>query len=520
MGRPRLLAGGDGETGLLREVGERRAGGVGGRVARMRGEALADQFLRLVRVADPRQRLQQFARFVRVAAVRIARDVELDEGPHAAALRQIPERVLLDRIARRGAARYARVGQRGEELAGVRPMLALGIAIEIDAQERGIAGAGGELPELSLGRGRRRGTGREGELPGERGILPGHLIAAGRGEHVLAHRDHHRGDVLAARRQVAQDRLRERRVPSAAVEGDVVRLGREGDQEPGCVADPGEPVLEPREVRLAGERIVAAGVEEDEMDALAALELLDQAAQVDRLAHDVVGRSQGGVDRHEVVLRRELEAVAGIVEERDIRLAGLADEARDEALHPRLVEIGAGDDLEAEALEGAGDVARVVARIGQRLQFPVAAVADDEGDPLLRLRHAGAEDDERRKKGRRREPPQARPRNGPSAHQSEGAPKKAPEGAFEGMRVRNPRPSQASSRPVTGRRRCLEDKAGKAPCLAPQGAGHATVWTPAQPDPQLGSGRQTVWPRWPSSFVRSTSHQIRTPSFLKASQKT
>ena len=71
----------------------------------------------------------------------------------------------------------------------------------------------------------------------------GHLIAAGRRQHVLAHRDHHRGDVLAGRAdRWPEDRLRERSVPPAAVVGDVVGLGGEGEEEPGGVADPGEPV--------------------------------------------------------------------------------------------------------------------------------------------------------------------------------------------------------------------------------------------------------------------------------------
>ena len=108
---------------------------------------------------------------------------------------------------------------------------ALGVAIEVDAQERGIAGGRGELPEQGLGRGARRSPGAKANCAGERGVLPGHLVAAGGGEHVLAHRDHHRGDVLAGRVEVAEQRLGEEAVPPDAVVGDVVGLGREGEEE-------------------------------------------------------------------------------------------------------------------------------------------------------------------------------------------------------------------------------------------------------------------------------------------------
>ena len=107
------------------------------------------------------------------------------------------------------------------------------------------------------------------------GVLPGHLVAAGGGEDVLAHRDQHRGDVLAGRVEVAEQRLGEEAVPPDAVVGDVVGLGGEGEEEAGGVADAGEPVA----VRAAErrgrrrQRVVAAGVEEDEVDAGGAFEL-------------------------------------------------------------------------------------------------------------------------------------------------------------------------------------------------------------------------------------------------------
>ncbi len=184
--------------------------------------------------------------------------------------------------------------------------------------ERGVAGGGGELPEQRL----RRGAvlaGRELELTGQGRVLPRDLVAAGRRQHVLAHRDHHRGDVLAGRVEVPEQRLGEEAVPPEAVVGDVVGLGREGEEEARGVAYPGEPVaLRGERWRRGGERVGAAGVEEDEVDPRRAFELVADVVEPDGPVLDVGPAPEARVHRDEEVPAVDLEAVAGVVEERSV----------------------------------------------------------------------------------------------------------------------------------------------------------------------------------------------------------
>ena len=79
-----------------------------------------------------------------------------------------------------------------------------------------------------------------------------------------------------------EQRLGEEAVPPEAVVGDVVGLGREGEEEARGVAYPGEPVaLRGERGRRGGERVVAAGVEEDEVDARRAFELVADVVEPD-----------------------------------------------------------------------------------------------------------------------------------------------------------------------------------------------------------------------------------------------
>ena len=75
------------------------------------------------------------------------------------------------------------------------------------------------------------------ELPGEQRFVGGNLLSSGRGEDVVADRDHHAGDVGARRRQMGEKGCGEGTIAALAVESDIVGLGREGDEEPGKLAD-------------------------------------------------------------------------------------------------------------------------------------------------------------------------------------------------------------------------------------------------------------------------------------------
>ena len=232
----------------------------------MGGEALADEAGIVGRALGVPQAGQQRLRFARMRAGGIAREIELEQPAFAPAQRQAPQQ-LLDVGARRRRRRLRRRADLAEQRPHVGDVGAVGIAFEIDRQQGGIALAAGEAPQQRLRRRIARRFAGEVELPRQRRILPRDLRAAGGGDDVAAHRDHHRRHVDPRRGDMAEQRARERAVAAGAVVGDVVGLGGEGDQETRRVADPRQPGRAQRDIEVF-ERIVAAGVEEDEVDAV------------------------------------------------------------------------------------------------------------------------------------------------------------------------------------------------------------------------------------------------------------
>ena len=148
--------------------------------------------------------------------------------------------------------------------------------------------------------------------------------------------------------------------------------------------------------QLLFERIVAAGVEEDDVGLGAALELLHDARQRDQRNVDLGLVFDLRVDRHEIVLAIHLQAVAGIEEQRDVGLLGGPAEL-DQRLDQRAaVEVGAADHLEAERLEALRHVVGVVARIGELRREFIGRVADDQRN--ARSRRPGRCQPEQRKR--------------------------------------------------------------------------------------------------------------------------
>ena len=184
--------------------------------------------------------------------------------------------------------------------------------------------------------------------------------------------------------------LRERAVSATPVESDVVGLRCERDQEPCGIPHARQSILAHCCVAagLGRQGIVAAGIEEDELKPLARLERVHDRAQLDGLGLHVLGGSQDRVDRNEVVLRRHLEPVTGVIHERHVGISCRGREPRDGILHQRPVEIDAEIDLEADLLERLPDVAGVIHRVTKRLEPLVRAVADNQRHSLLGLRSA------------------------------------------------------------------------------------------------------------------------------------
>ncbi len=101
-------------------------------------------------------------------------------------------------------------------------------------------------------------------------------------------------------------------VPSSAVaRGSVAKAIRMPEAD--CVSIAVRPRVRRATWRRAGARkgLVAAGVEDDDVDALVALHLAQHELDVDRLEVEIGLRPQRGVDRQEVVLVADGDAVAG-----------------------------------------------------------------------------------------------------------------------------------------------------------------------------------------------------------------
>ena len=107
---------------------------------------------------------------------------------------------------------------------------------------------------------------------------------------------------------------------------------------------------------VARQRIVAAGVEEQDVGLGLALHGLLHEIETHGLDAQCGGARKLGVHRHEVVHARDLQAVARIVEHAGVGAGKRAFEFEDLAVHGALVEVGAEDHREAQRLERGGHV--------------------------------------------------------------------------------------------------------------------------------------------------------------------
>ena len=101
----------------------------------------------------------------------------------------------------------------------------------------------------------------------------------------------------------ASKRGGERTVAALAVESDIVGLGRESDEEPGKLADARQSGRGHGHSG-AGERVVAAGVEKDEVAPFALPEFSEHGVERNHPRGDVVDLAQFGADGDEVVAAR------------------------------------------------------------------------------------------------------------------------------------------------------------------------------------------------------------------------
>jgi hypothetical protein len=95
---------------------------------------------------------------------------------------------------------------------------------------------------------------------------------------------------------------------------------------------------------------------------------------------DTAARPQLRIDGNEPVAAIDLHAMAGIVDDGDLRARGLAQEFADHALRAGAIEIDAFGHGKADAAKTLCDGAGIVGGVGQRLDVRVGAIADDERD--------------------------------------------------------------------------------------------------------------------------------------------
>jgi hypothetical protein len=141
----------------------------------------------------------------------------------------------------------------------------------------------------------------------------------------------------------------------------------------------------------AAERIVSAGVEDHDVEPPAGtvrrVHLVEHPVHVEHLEFRVRLPRHVRVDGNEIVRAAELDAVAGIVEQRDVGALHLCPEALHGAIEAGLVQVDlrtAAGQREAKPAQGVGDEPGVARRASQRRNAGVFRIAHDEGDTLVR----------------------------------------------------------------------------------------------------------------------------------------
>jgi hypothetical protein len=162
--------------------------------------------------------------------------------------------------------------------------------------------------------------------------------------------------------------------------------GRRGecDQHSGCRRDRAESDCEFS--TLDPERQRARRVEHHDLGRGRSIgEWPQEIEQTHALDRDIAVAIELRVDRDEIVVALELERVAVVVDERDrVGPCGihLGEEFAEQTPHVARVDVGALDDLEADAGQGLRDKAAIGERRGDRA-LRVGGISDDQRDTLL-----------------------------------------------------------------------------------------------------------------------------------------
>ena len=221
-----------------------------------------------------------------------------------------------------------------------------------------------------VGRGLRRLGGRRHQrdvAAAQRTVHERFLPGVGHLQNLVPHPAEGQADVEAGNREIFQNRRRERAVHAVAVIGRGAGLRGIGDQGVGAgrldLAEAGRN-------RPAGglalpahrldEGIVAAGIEDDQPQALGAVGRRHEPLQRDRLILRIAVAGEACIDRNQVVHPADFDTVAGVINDGNIGLIGDRFELADRALEFEVAGIDQCiDRLEAGVAKHLGDRGRV-----------------------------------------------------------------------------------------------------------------------------------------------------------------
>lgn len=132
-----------------------------------------------------------------------------------------------------------------------------------------------------------------------------------------------------------------------------------------------------------GEGVVAAGVQDHDLDPLGAVHRAEDQVQRHGLEVHVAVGCQGGVDGDQIVVPAHLHAVASVIDHGDIGAARVAGEGFQDLLELDLGQVLTSGHREADLAQGLGHGRGVIGRIGQAPAMGIGRIADDQGDPRL-----------------------------------------------------------------------------------------------------------------------------------------
>ena len=180
----------------------------------------------------------------------------------------------------------------------------------------------------------------------------------------------------------------ERAVLAVAIQRGRAGLGGIGDQRIGARRlDLGEAASDrtrgQRSLHGFGERIVAAGVEDDQPQLLGGLDRHQHAIQRKRLVIDVGVALQLRIDRDQIIVAVDLHAVAGVIDHRNIGVAGAVGKVAQRTAHLVRRQIVAGiDDVETGVLQRGRDHRAIIDGIRQQRHVLIGRVADHQRHAL------------------------------------------------------------------------------------------------------------------------------------------